>query len=153
MNRTEQNPDLTAFTSKIQVFCRPEWTKEGTPWKRILTFFKYKSEYHETVRAQKVDEKNGVICLVSFFPSWVTVLKLLKIVHFCKFVLTSERNLNLLNQFIYIHLKDLIMLFQRIVCFIGVWATVHEILRIKISKKCWFSRNLMKLSDSNANIF
>ena len=36
----------------------------------------------QTVRAQKVDEKNGVICLVSFFPSWVMVLKLPKIVHF-----------------------------------------------------------------------
>ena len=27
--------------------------------------------------------KNGVSCLVSFFPSWVMVLKLPKIVHFC----------------------------------------------------------------------
>ena len=35
----------------------------------------------------------------------------------------------------YIHLKDLIMLFQKVVCFIGVWATVHEILGNKISKK------------------
>ena len=31
LNRTVQNPNLTAFTSKIQVFCRPEWTKGGTP--------------------------------------------------------------------------------------------------------------------------
>ena len=36
----------------------------------------------QTVRAQKVDEKNGVICLVSFLPSWVMVLRLSKIVHF-----------------------------------------------------------------------
>ena len=36
------------------------------------------------VRAQKVDEKNGIICLVSFFYSWFMVLKLLKIVHFLK---------------------------------------------------------------------
>ena len=35
-----------------------------------------------TNRAQKVDEKNGAICLISFFSSWVMVLKLPKIVHF-----------------------------------------------------------------------
>ena len=67
-----------------------------------------------TNRARKVDEKNGVICLVSFILSWVIVLKLPKLMHFfCKFVLTSSKNLNLLKQFIYIHLKDLIMLLQR----------------------------------------
>ena len=37
-----------------------------------------------TNRAQKVDEKNGAICLISFFSSWVMVLKLPKIVHFLK---------------------------------------------------------------------
>ena len=36
----------------------------------------------ETVWAQKVDEKNGVICLVFMSLSWVMVLKLPKIVHF-----------------------------------------------------------------------
>ena len=30
----------------------------------------------QTVRAEKVDAKNGVICLVSMFSSWVMVLKL-----------------------------------------------------------------------------
>ena len=38
-----------------------------------------------TVRAKKVDEKNGVICLVSIFPSWVMVLKLSKKVYFLQF--------------------------------------------------------------------
>ena len=32
LNRTRQNSDLTACTSKIQVFCGPEWTK-GRPHK------------------------------------------------------------------------------------------------------------------------
>ena len=36
----------------------------------------------QTVRAQKVDEKNAVICLVSFLLSWVMVLNLPKIVQF-----------------------------------------------------------------------
>ena len=32
----------------------------------------------QTVRAEKIDEKNGVICLVSMFTSLVMVLKLSK---------------------------------------------------------------------------
>ena len=39
----------------------------------------------KTVRAEKVDQKNGVICLVSMFPSWVMVRKLSKKVHFWQF--------------------------------------------------------------------
>ena len=35
-----------------------------------------------TNRAVKVDEKNGVICLVSMFPSCVMVLKLSKKIFF-----------------------------------------------------------------------
>ena len=90
-----------------------------TPLKWILAIFKYRNEY-QTVRPQKVDEKNGVICLISIFLSWVMVLKFPKIVHFCKFVLTSARNINILKQFISIDLKDLVMLFQKIVFFMGV---------------------------------
>ena len=47
--------------------------------------------------AEKVDEKNGIICLVSMFPSWFMVLKLSKKEHFCNFVLSSARNLSLLK--------------------------------------------------------
>ena len=32
----------------------------------------------QTVRVEKVDEKNGAICLVSMLPSWVIVLKMSK---------------------------------------------------------------------------
>ena len=39
----------------------------------------------QPVRDQKVDEKNGIICLVSFFAFWVMVLKLPKIVLFLQF--------------------------------------------------------------------
>ena len=38
-----------------------------------------------TVRAEKVDQKNVVICLVSIFTSWVMVRKLSKKVHFWQF--------------------------------------------------------------------
>ena len=39
----------------------------------------------QTVRAEKLDETNEVICLVSMFPSWIMVLKLSKKVHFLQF--------------------------------------------------------------------
>ena len=35
--------------------------------------------------SEKVDEKNGVICLVSVSPSWVMIYKLSKKVHFLQF--------------------------------------------------------------------
>ena len=45
---------------------------------------------------------------------------------------------------IYVHLKDLIILFQKIACFLAVWATVHKILRNKISKNVLICRNSTK---------
>ena len=39
----------------------------------------------QTVRVEKIDEKNGLIFLVSMFPSRVMVLKLSKKVHFLQF--------------------------------------------------------------------
>ena len=68
--------------------------------------------------------------------SWVMVLKLSRKVHFFwNFVLTSAKKTSLLKQFIYMHLKVLITLFQKMVWFMGVSATVHDILMIRISKK------------------
>ena len=64
---------------------------------------------------------------------------------FCNFVLISVRNLSLLKQFTYMCLKNLNTDFQKMFWFMGVWATVHEILAIRISKKCWLSRNLPRL--------
>ena len=63
------------------------------------------------------------------------VLKLPKIVYFLLICADFSKKSKSIEEFIYIHLKDLIMLFQNIVCFVGVWATVHEILRNEISKK------------------
>ena len=51
---------------------------------------------------------------------------------FYNFVLTSARNLSLLKQFTYMYLKVLITIFQKMLWYIGVWATIHEILAIKI---------------------
>ena len=77
------------------------------------------------------------------------VLKLPKKVHFLQFVLTSARNLKLLKQFTYVHLKVLITLVQKTVLnflrkwYIGVRATVHEILRIRISEYVFLLQTLI----------
>ena len=56
--------------------------KKGHPIKMNFDNFQIQKWISQIVRAQKVDEKSGVICLVSFFPSWVMALKLHKIVPF-----------------------------------------------------------------------
>ena len=63
------------------------------------------------------------------------VFKMSKKGIFYNFVLTSARNLSLLKQFTYMHLKVLTILFQKMLWFIGIWAAVHEKLTIKILKK------------------
>ena len=57
----------------------------GDHMKMNFEYFQIQKWILQTVRSEKVDEKNGVICLVSMFPSWVMVLKLSKKVHFLQF--------------------------------------------------------------------
>ena len=58
LNQTGQNANLTAFTSKILVFCRPEWTKWDPHVNDIWQSLLFMS------------------------PSWVVILKLSKILSF-----------------------------------------------------------------------
>ena len=53
-----------------------------------------------------------------WFLCFLMVLQLSKNCIFCSFVLTSAKNLSLLNQFTYMHLKGLAMHFQKMVLFI-----------------------------------
>ena len=59
--------------------------QRGDHMKMNFEYFQIQKWILQTVRSEKVDEKNGVICLVSMFPSWVMVLKLSKKVHFLQF--------------------------------------------------------------------
>ena len=82
--------------------------------------------------------------ILCFLPeSWSVNCPKMCIFH--KLVLTSARNLSLLKQFTYIHLKDLFPLFQKMLWFIGVGATIHEILVIKISKKVLTQQKFNKI--------
>ena len=69
----------------------------------------------QTVRAEKVDERNGVICLVSMFLPELWSLNGPKKCIFCNFVLTSARNISPFKQLIYMLLKGLITLFQKMI--------------------------------------
>ena len=52
---------------------------------KMNNHFEIKKWTLQTVRAEKLDEKNGVICLVSMFLSRVIVLKLSKKVYLLQF--------------------------------------------------------------------
>ena len=67
-------PKFTYFTDQKD--------QRGDSKKTNFDIFQIQKWISQTVKTQEVDEKNGVLCLVSFFPSWVMVLKLTKIVHF-----------------------------------------------------------------------
>ena len=56
------------------------------------------------------------------------VLKLPKIVHFLQICADLSKKPKSIKT-ISIHLKDLMMLFQKIVFFIGLQATIHKILK------------------------
>ena len=97
-------------------------------------YFEIQKWMLQTGRAEKLDEKSGVICVVSIFPSWLMILKLSEKVHFLNFVLTSAKNLSILKQFTYMHLKDLVTHFQKMLLFTMLWLNVLKILVFEIEE-------------------
>ena len=83
--------------------------QRGEPMKMNFGILQIQKWILQKVKAQKVDEKNGVICLVSFFPFWVMVLKLPKIVYILQTYAALSRKSKSVKA-IYLYLKDLIML-------------------------------------------
>ena len=71
------------FCPKLGYFIDQNGRKGGPNKNRFWLFSNRKMNV--TVRAEKVDGKNRVICLVSMFSSWVMVLKLSKKVYFSQF--------------------------------------------------------------------
>ena len=97
----------------------------------------------QTVRSEKVDEQNGVICLVSMFLSWVMTLKLSKEVHFLQFCADLSKK-SMSTKVIYIHAsgrscyalsENGIVYYSMTYCFgdICIWN------RRILLKFCWFS--------------
>ena len=124
---------ISSFWLKIELFYRPLWNKDGTPDKNEFWVFSNSEMLNVTNRVGKLDGKNGVICLVSMFPSWVIVLKLSRNIYL---MLISSRNLCLLKQFACICLKGLVTHIQKMVLFIMLWRTVLEILGFGVKESC-----------------
>ena len=111
--------------------------------KMNFEYFQIQKWILQTVRSEKVDEKNGVICLVSMFPSWVMVLKLSKKVHFLQFcadLSTESRSIKAI--FIYVFGRYRYALsengsvyYEITYCFgdISIWNWKN------LLKFCWFS--------------
>ena len=101
--------------------------------KMNFEYFQIQKWILQTVRSEKVDDKNGVICLVSMFSSWVMVLKLSKKVRFLQFCADlSKKSLSIKT---ILH-DGLVMHFQKMVLFIMLWLTVLEILVFEIEEFC-----------------
>ena len=83
--------------------------QRGDPIKTNFEIFQIQKWISHTDRAQKVNQKMGSFLWFPLFFPELWSLNCLKLYIFCKFVLTLERNLNLLKQFICIHLRDLII--------------------------------------------
>ena len=86
--------------------------------------------YLPTDIARKVNEKNGVICLVSVYTPRVIVIKMSKMTNFLYFVLMAGINSHSLGK-IYLS-AHLIEFFQKTVWLIVFGVTVPEILRVEI---------------------
>ena len=99
----------------------------------------------QTVRTEKVDEKNGVICLVSMFPSWVMVRNLPKKAYFLQFSDDlSKKSKSVKAIYIYASESSYCSLAENDMIYRG-WATVHKILAIKIWKKMLTQQKFNKI--------
>ena len=129
------NMRVSSFWRKIEVFYRPEPTKEGTSWKLILSIFRLRNVCYK--QSEKSRWKNWSH-LSSFHVPFLTCGPeiVLKSAFFLNIGLASARNLSLLKQFTYIHLKGLVTHFQKMVLFIMLWLTVLEILVFEVEEFC-----------------
>ena len=83
----------------------PEWIKGGTPLKWILTIFICKNEFFKQLGLKKQKKK---IWLFVWFSCLIPELRSLnceKMCSFCNFWPMSAKNLRLLKQLLYMHLK------------------------------------------------
>ena len=76
--------------------------QRGDHIKMNFEYFQIQKWILQTVRSEKVNEKNGVICLISMFPSCVMVLKLSTKVHFLQFCADlSKKSMSIKAIYIY----------------------------------------------------
>ena len=125
---------IASFCAKLRYLTDQNGPKTGPHQNKLWLF--WNNKILQTVSAEKVDEKIGVICLVSMFPTWVRVCILSKKVHFLQLCADLSKKSKSVEA-IYIYASENAML-------IGVWATVHEILGINLSKKLLTQQKFLK---------
>ena len=95
---------ISRLWAKIEILYRPEWTQGRTTWKWILSI-ESRNEYYKQLHPKSRWKK--WIYLSSFHVPILSRLNCLKKYIFCNFVMSSVRNLSLLKQLTYMHLKGL----------------------------------------------
>ena len=99
----------------------------------------------QIVRARNVDEKNDFIYLICFFSFRVMVLKLPKILHFFQICADlSKKPKSIKAIYFYPSERPHHALSENRI-FIGVQATVHEILKNKIPEKVLTQQKFKKI--------
>ena len=73
---------LQFLPPKFKYFADQNRSKGGSHENEFWEFSDTKINITDSKSSKSGWKKNGVVCLVSFFPSWVMVVKLQKIVHF-----------------------------------------------------------------------
>ena len=70
-------------------------------------------------RAQRLDEENGVICLLIMLTPTDMVFKMSEITNFLYFLLITAKHLSQLGQYIKVHMEDLIEFLQKMIWLIS----------------------------------
>ena len=110
--------ESVAFTQKWSILLtRIDQMIDHT--KMNFDYFQIQKWMLQRVQAVKVYEKMGSFVWFPCFIPELWSLNCSKKCLFCNFVLTLARNLSLLKQFTYVHLKVLITLFQKMIWFIS----------------------------------
>ena len=123
--------------------------QRGDHIKTNFDYFQVKKWMLQTVSVEKVDEKIGVICLVSMFPSWVMVCKLSKKVHFLQFCADlSKKSKSVEAIYIYASESSHYSLLENAMIYSGLRHRLWDI-AIKISKKMLTEQKFVKNSSTS----
>ena len=79
------------------------------------------------------------------FPSSVLALNLSRKVYILQFSADFSKKPKSVKAIYIFHMKGLSTLFQKMIWFTGVWATLYEILSIKISKNMMTNQKFNKI--------
>ena len=104
-------------------------------------------------RAKRVDDKNGVICLVIMLTSRVMAFKMSEKANFIYFLLITTKHYSQFGQYLYVHVEDLIEFLQKRVCLIGFGRNYSlEIVGRNIKKKIKLKNKIMLSQQRTSEI-